>query len=72
MLPAPPMFKSGHTEDMGMRRKELALNAFSQAYYTAVRGGICNAYLAASVIASSLVSTSKTGGMAKVGDPRSP
>ena len=49
-----------------MRRKELALPAFSQAYYTAVRSGLCDAYLAASVVGSSLVSTSKSGGMAKV------
>ncbi|CAM9871247.1 unnamed protein product [Ectocarpus sp. 12 AP-2014] len=56
-----------HTEDMDVKRKELDLPPFSRAYYTAVRTGICNAYLAASVIDSDWVSTSKTGGMGKAG-----
>ncbi|CAN0057944.1 unnamed protein product, partial [Ectocarpus sp. 6 AP-2014] len=56
-----------HTEDMDVKRKELTLPPFSKAYYTAVRTGICNAYLAASVIDSDWVSTSKTGGMGKAG-----
>ncbi|CAM9751697.1 unnamed protein product [Ectocarpus sp. 4 AP-2014] len=56
-----------HTEDMDVQRKELALAPFSKAYYTAVRSGLCNAYLAASVIDSSWVSTNKTGGVGKGG-----
>ncbi|CAB1113543.1 unnamed protein product [Ectocarpus sp. CCAP 1310/34] len=56
-----------HTEDMDVQRKELALTPFSKAYYTAVRSGLCNAYLAASVIDSDWVSTCKTGGMGKGG-----
>ncbi|CAN0057169.1 unnamed protein product [Ectocarpus sp. 6 AP-2014] len=56
-----------HTEDMDVQRKELALAPFFKAYYTAVRSGLCNAYLAASVIDSDWVSTSKTGGMGKGG-----
>ncbi|CAM9173614.1 unnamed protein product, partial [Ectocarpus fasciculatus] len=38
-----------------------------RAYYTATRTGLCNAYLAASVICSSLVSTRKTGRMGMAG-----
>ncbi|CAN0269767.1 unnamed protein product [Ectocarpus sp. 12 AP-2014] len=56
-----------HTEDADIQRKELALVPFSEAYYNAVRTGLCEAYLAASVINSGWVSTSKTGGMGKVG-----
>ncbi|CAM9851490.1 unnamed protein product, partial [Ectocarpus sp. 8 AP-2014] len=56
-----------HTEDMDIQRKELALPAFSNAYYSAVRSGLCQAYLAASVIDSDWLSTSKTGGMGKAG-----
>lgn len=49
-----------------MQRKERAYPPTSKAYYFAVRTGLCNAYLAASVIGSSLVQTSKTGGMGMV------
>lgn len=49
-----------------MQRKEQRLPPFSRAYCTAVRTGLCNAYLAASVVASSLVCTTKSGGMGKV------
>ncbi|CAM9662572.1 unnamed protein product [Ectocarpus sp. 12 AP-2014] len=56
-----------HTEDMDVQRKELALPPFSKEYYSAVRSGLCQAYLAASVIDSDWVSTSKTGRMGKVG-----
>lgn len=55
-----------HTENKDVAKKELALQPFDQAYYTAVRTGICNAYLAASVVSSSWVCTSKTGRMGKV------
>lgn len=50
-----------------MREKELALARGPAAYNTAVRTGLCHAYLAASVVGSRLVSASKTGGMGKVG-----
>ncbi|CAN0209999.1 unnamed protein product, partial [Ectocarpus fasciculatus] len=56
-----------HTEDMDEQQKELALPAFSRSYYTTVRGGLSQAYLAASVIGSDWVATSKTGGMGKAG-----
>ncbi|CAN0439634.1 unnamed protein product, partial [Ectocarpus sp. 12 AP-2014] len=56
-----------HTEDMDIQRKELALPPFSEEYYSAVRSGLCQAYLAASVINSNWVSTSKTGGVGKAG-----
>lgn len=55
-----------HTQNKDATQKELALQPFAQAYYTAVRTGICNAYLAASVVSSSWVCTSKTGRMGKV------
>ncbi|CAM9596837.1 unnamed protein product [Ectocarpus fasciculatus] len=56
-----------HTEDMNIQRKELALAPFWKAYYTAVRSGLCEAYLAASVIGSDSVATSKTGRVGKAG-----
>ncbi|CAM9256652.1 unnamed protein product, partial [Ectocarpus sp. 13 AM-2016] len=49
------------------QRRELALPPGPKAYYTAVRTGLCNAYLAASVVCSSLVCTSKTGRMGTAG-----
>ncbi|CAN0327799.1 unnamed protein product, partial [Ectocarpus fasciculatus] len=52
---------------MDERRKELALPAFSRSYYTTVRGGLSQAYLAASVIGSDWVATTKTGVMGKAG-----
>ncbi|CAN0112682.1 unnamed protein product [Ectocarpus sp. 12 AP-2014] len=51
---------------MDAQRKELALAPFSKAYYDAVRSGLCNDYLAASVIDSDWASSSKTGGMGKL------
>ncbi|CAM9958270.1 unnamed protein product, partial [Ectocarpus fasciculatus] len=36
-----------HTEDMDEQQKELAMPAFSRSYYTTVRGGLSQAYLAA-------------------------
>ncbi|CAM9762173.1 unnamed protein product, partial [Ectocarpus sp. 13 AM-2016] len=56
-----------HTEDMDVQRKELALPPFSKEYYSALRSGLCQAYLAASVIDSDWVSTSNTGRMGKAG-----
>ena len=50
-----------------MQQKELALPSGSKAYFTVVRTGLNNAYLAACVVGSRLVSTSRTGAMSKVG-----
>ena len=58
--------QSKHMEDEDMQRKERAFSPMSKAYYAAVRTGLCNAYLAASVVGSNLVRTSKTGGMGMV------
>ncbi|CAN0268064.1 unnamed protein product, partial [Ectocarpus fasciculatus] len=52
-------------EDIQLR--EQALPPGPKAYYTTVRIGLCNAYLAASVVSSSLVCTSKTGRMGTAG-----
>ncbi|CAN0231994.1 unnamed protein product, partial [Ectocarpus fasciculatus] len=35
-----------HTGDINIQQKELALAPFWKAYYTAVRNGLCEAYLA--------------------------
>ncbi|CAM9661659.1 unnamed protein product, partial [Ectocarpus fasciculatus] len=56
-----------HTKDMDIQRKETALPAFSKAYFTAARSGLCKTYLAASSIDCGWVSTTKTGGMGKAG-----
>ena len=61
-----------HTEDKNIQREELALPPGSKAYYDIVRTGVCNAYLAASVVGSSLVDTSLTGGMSMVSAELSP
>ncbi|CAM9481990.1 unnamed protein product [Sphacelaria rigidula] len=58
---------SRHTEEEDTRWKMMALDPGSKAYYTAVRRGLCNAYLAASVVDSGLVSTSEIGVMGKAG-----
>lgn len=51
-----------------MRRKEQALapESAQAAYCATVRSGLCSAYLAASVVGSGMVSTSKTGAMGTV------
>lgn len=59
--------QSRHTEGEGFQRKEAGLARGPKEYYTAIRGGLCNAYLAASVVGSGLVSTSKIGAIGKVG-----
>ncbi|CAM9500905.1 unnamed protein product, partial [Ectocarpus fasciculatus] len=59
---------SKYMEDKDMHRKELALPPGSKAYFTAIRTGVCNAYLAGSVVDSRLVRTSKTGGMSVAGE----
>ncbi|CAN0455602.1 unnamed protein product [Ectocarpus sp. 12 AP-2014] len=64
MLPAAHL---RHTENMDVQQKELDLPSFSKAYYMCVRTGLCSAYLAASVMGSDWVFTSKTGGMGKAG-----
>ncbi|CAN0415010.1 unnamed protein product, partial [Scytosiphon promiscuus] len=50
------------------RRTELALapDSMEGLYYATLRGGMCSSYLAASVIASDMVATSKTGAMGTV------
>lgn len=58
--------QSRHMEDKDMEGKELAFPPGCKAYYFAVRTGLCNAYLAANVISSNLVQTSRTGGMGMV------
>eukprot|EP00903_Cladosiphon_okamuranus_P011579 g10892.t1 len=58
---------SAKAQNSEIQRKELALEpgSFEEAYHTALRGGIYRSYLAASVIASDMVTTSKTGAMGK-------
>ncbi|CAM9304775.1 unnamed protein product [Ectocarpus sp. 13 AM-2016] len=58
---------SRHVMNEDKQRRELALPPGPRAYYTSVRTGLCNAYLAASVVCSSLVCTSKTGRMGTAG-----
>ncbi|CAN0115208.1 unnamed protein product, partial [Ectocarpus sp. 6 AP-2014] len=58
---------SRHAMNEDIQRRELALPLGPKAYYTAIRTGLCNAYLAASVVCSSLVCTSKTGRMGTAG-----
>lgn len=55
-------------KDMGNEKRELALapDSMQGVYYTTVRTGLCNAYLAASVVNSNMVSTSKSGAMGTV------
>lgn len=59
--------QSRYSEDESMQRKEMGLDPGYKAYHTTVRSGLCNAYLAASVVGSGLVSTSAVGVMGKVG-----
>ncbi|CAM9672342.1 unnamed protein product, partial [Ectocarpus fasciculatus] len=58
---------SRHVMNEDIQRREQALSPGPKAYYTTVRIGLCNAYLAASVVSSSLVCTSKTGRMGTAG-----
>ncbi|CAM9229427.1 unnamed protein product [Pylaiella littoralis] len=58
---------SRHIEDEDIQRKEMTLGPVPKAYYAAIRSGLCNAYFAASVVGSGLVSTSKVGVMGKAG-----
>lgn len=61
--------QSAKAQDVTIRRKERTLvpDSMQGAYYATLRGGICSSYLAASVIASDMVATSKTGAMGTVG-----
>lgn len=61
-----PGLQSRDAEDKDMRQKELALAPGQAAYNTAVRTGLCRAYLAASVVGSSLALTGETCSMEKV------
>ncbi|CAN0070166.1 unnamed protein product, partial [Ectocarpus fasciculatus] len=54
-------------EDQGMQEREEGLSPAHKAYFNAVRDGVSNAYLAASVVGSNLVTTSKTGGIGTAG-----
>lgn len=65
--PCCPNAQSRYTADLDIQRKEMSLDPGCTAYNVAVRAGLCNAYLAASVVCSGLVSTSKVGAMGKVG-----
>ncbi|CAM9981816.1 unnamed protein product, partial [Ectocarpus fasciculatus] len=58
---------SSHMEDQGMQEREQGLSPAHKAYFNAVRDGVSNAYLAASVVGSNLVTTSKTGGIGTAG-----
>eukprot|EP00752_Nemacystus_decipiens_P005336 g4840.t1 len=58
---------SRYTADLDIQKKEMSLDPGRKAYNVAIRGGLCNAYLAASVVCSGLVSTSKVGVMGKAG-----
>lgn len=67
----PPLLfvQEAKAEDAEIQRKELALvpDSMQGVYYATLRGGLCSSYLAASVIASDMVTTSKTGAMGTVG-----
>lgn len=59
----PPPFQVEKEEVNEIRRTELALapDSMEGLYFATLRGGMCSSYLAASVIASDMVATSKTG-----------
>eukprot|EP00752_Nemacystus_decipiens_P007102 g6364.t1 len=56
-----------YTADLDVESKEMSLDPGRKAYNVALRSGLCNAYLAASVVCSGLVSTSKVWVMGKAG-----
>ncbi|CAN0489656.1 unnamed protein product, partial [Ectocarpus sp. 8 AP-2014] len=58
---------SSHMEDQWMQEREQGLSQAHKAYFNAVRDGVCNAFLASSVVGSNLVGTSKTGGIGTAG-----
>lgn len=53
-------------EDQWMQEREQGLSQAHKAYFNTVRDGVCNAFLAGSVVGSNLVATSKTGGIGTV------
>jgi len=59
--------QSSKSKDIEVQRKELALEpgSFQEAYHATIRGGMYRSYVAASVVASDMVTTSKTGAMGK-------
>eukprot|EP00752_Nemacystus_decipiens_P003917 g3591.t1 len=61
------MWRRKHIEDKELQRKEMSLGPGPDAYFNAVRSGLWNAYLAASVVGSGLVSTSEVGVMGNAG-----
>eukprot|EP00752_Nemacystus_decipiens_P010455 g9314.t1 len=58
---------SRHAMDLDLRTKEMSLDPGRRAYSLAVRSGLGNAYIAASVVSSDLISTSEVGNMGKAG-----
>lgn len=60
--------QSSQSKDFDIQRKELALErgSFREAYHATLRGGIYRSYLAASAIASDMVTTSKIGAIGRV------
>ncbi|CAM9730976.1 unnamed protein product [Scytosiphon promiscuus] len=58
---------SSQSEGFDIQRKELALErgSFREAYHATLRGGIYRSYLAASAIASDMVTTSKIGAIGR-------
>lgn len=53
-------------DDMKAKELEFAPGSAQKVYYTTVKNGLCNAYIAASAVSSNMVSTSKTGIMGRV------
>ncbi|CAM9616074.1 unnamed protein product [Ectocarpus sp. 6 AP-2014] len=56
-----------YTADLDIQRKEISSEPGRKAYNVTVRSGLCNAYLAASVVCSHLIYTGKVGVMSKAG-----
>lgn len=56
------------SKDVELQRKEMALEpgSFQKAYHATLKDGINRSFIAASVIASDMVTTSKTGKMGKI------
>lgn len=64
----PAIAQSNKMEDADMQQREMSLVAgtFDEAYCTCIRSGLCSAYLAASVVDSNLVATSRVGTLGMV------
>lgn len=67
-LPHSFSVQSSQSKDFDFHRKELALEpgSFREAYHATLRGGIYRSYLAASAIASDMVTTSTIGAIGRV------